>query len=114
MSADYQLALDEIADPPSAAAIQQARDPHGIVPAAFWDRYDSIRDAERAVENPDRRRCRSCRGTNIVQKATAGGLGPGNRRPEDWTCRTCGAHFDAPLAPKGEEAGQQSLAEVSR
>jgi hypothetical protein len=83
------------------------RDPHGIVPESFWQRYDSIaaaqRDAERQGTTQPRCPNRRCHSTRIQKKV---GADSPQRKPGAYRCDNCGEHFDEP-APSKREASLQ-------
>ena len=92
-------------------------DPFGIVPDEFMKRYpdansiaEALREAERDAtkSDPDEfPRCPECLSTRLRKKP--GHAEMAHKRPEDYKCTGCGAHFDEP-APSREAArpGEQA------
>jgi hypothetical protein len=93
----------------------QGRDPYDIVPEAFKQRYDSIREAERepTTTDPDTLpRCPECKSHNIRQKRDSVADQP-RAKPGDYKCQNCLEHFNEPAPPRVEIVGRQAtLAEV--
>ena len=98
---------------------ERERDPHGIVPDAFLEQYDTddpgeaLRQARRETTTTGLEhcpRCVDCESTNITPKASSTHTAP-NRREGDWKCHNCGAHFDEPRASVSEEIGRQATLE---
>ena len=77
------------------------RDPHGIVPNGFYEKWDSVReaarDAEVTTDAADRTRCPECDSTNLRYRPGPT-VGEKSRHAEEelYKCRNCGASFDEP------------------
>lgn len=90
---------------------RRQRDPYDIIPDDFP--YQSIEDARRAAEsgfgdaNRTDPRCPECETTDIRFKQGQTASDASHRRPEDYHCMGCGAHFDEPKPPIAETNGDQ-------
>ena len=107
------------------ASTERERDPHGVIPDSFLERYpaaDSIREALRMAEREaaadrfeleSRERCPECESTRLRKKHESVADQP-NRREGAYKCAN-GHHFDTPLPSVNEEVGEQvTLSEVGR
>jgi hypothetical protein len=95
-----------------------ADEPAIDVPEQFRENFDSLADALHAQSTTDadaQKRCPEpdCGATDIRKKSPSGEDIP-QRKPGDWRCKNCGAHFDDPRPPRNETAGRQAtLGEVT-
>ena len=78
------------------------RDPHGIVPDGFYDRWDSVKQASihASVDSDERDRgcCPECGSTLLRYRSGGHGAAspPAHASDKTYTCRNCGNEFDEP------------------
>lgn len=81
--------------------VENERDPYGIVPDGFYDRFDSIEEAKRCLErhNPPENepRCPECHTTDIRKKRGQYASDASHKKPETYYCKGCNSHFFKPI-----------------